>query len=173
MKIVKFVFLSLLLIILLFIFSLNNIKNQKLISIESFEILEEKSNEIVLSCDFKIFNPNWFNIPTEDVIFKIYSDTIYFGSGKLNKTISLPKQDTVLISSTLNIKKNILNSIDNFEDYISLNILGSTSIPLISKKYFFNFSEKISLKKYLSVFVSEFTDYLDLQIKNVDIITNP
>ena len=169
MKALKFIFLLFSLIILLFTFTLYNIKNQKFIALESFVILEDNSNEVVLSCDFKIFNPNWFRISTKDVIFKLYSDSIYLGSGKLNKMITLPKKDTVLISSTLNIKKNIFNSFNSFKDSISLNILGSSSIPCISKRYYFNFSEKINLAKYLSVFASNLTEDLDLTINNINI----
>tara|TARA_B100000925_G_scaffold174317_2_gene131335 strand:+ start:4584 stop:5471 length:888 start_codon:yes stop_codon:yes gene_type:complete len=168
MKVLKFIFLSFLLIVLLFIFSLNNIKNQKFISIENFELIEEKTNHIVIDCDFKIFNPNWYNVKTNDVIFKLYSDTIYFGDGKLNNNIILPKKDTVLLSSTLKINKSILNSFDNLEDHINLNVFGSTSFPIISKRYYFNISEKFSIGEYLSLIISKYTENLDLQINRIN-----
>ncbi len=168
MKVLKFIFLSFLLIVLLFIFSLNNIKNQKFISIENFELIEEKTNHIVIDCDFKIFNPNWYNVKTNDVIFKLYSDTIYFGDGKLNNNIILPKKDTVLLSSTLKINKSILNSFDNLEDHINLNVFGSTSVPIISKRYYFNISEKFSIGEYLSLIISKYTENLDLQINRIN-----
>lgn len=169
MKAVKFIFLLLSFIILFLTFTLYNIKNQKFIAIDSFKILEDNSEEVVLSCDFNIYNPNWFRISTKDVIFKLYSDSIFLGNGKLNHFINLPHNDTVLVSSTINIKKNIFNSFNSFEDSVSLNVLGSSSIPFLSKRYYFNFSEKINLAEYLSVFASNFSDNLDLKINDINI----
>ena len=92
--------------------------------------------------DISIFNPNWFEISAEDVSFNLYIDTFFIGNGNIEKTMVLPKKDTSIISSTLNIQKRLLNSFIDLKDSVSLHILGSTAIPYISKLYYFDFEYK-------------------------------
>ncbi len=169
MKVIKSIFLFFLFVLIFFTSIFYSIKDQRITSIDNYEILDIKSDKLFLSCDLKIYNPNWFNITTDDVIFKLYLDSIYLGSGNLNKKVNLLKKDTAIISADLDINKNILNSFVNLKDSISINILGSSSIPLISKRYFFSYSKKINFFESLSLFSNKLIKNIDLDIYKINI----
>ena len=79
MRILKSIFVILFLGIIIFIVGCSPIKDPKFISAEKIELLEEKSDELILTSDISVFNPNWFEISAKDVSFNLYIDTFYIG----------------------------------------------------------------------------------------------
>jgi len=169
MKVLKSIFIILFLGLILFIVACSSIENPKFISVEKIELLEEKLDELILTSDISVFNPNWFEISAKDVSFNLYIDTFYIGNGNIEKTMVLPKKDTSIISSTLNIQKRLLNSFINLKDSVSVHILGSTAIPYTSRRYYFDFDYKIDVKSFIALFADKVMQDIDVQIREVRI----
>lgn len=169
MSIVKSIFVILLLVIIMFFVACSSIENPKFISVDKIELLEEKPDELIFTSDIRIFNPNWFEISAEDVSFNLYIDTFYIGNGNIEKTMVLAKKDTSIISSTLNIQKKLLNSFIDLKDSVSLHILGSTAIPYVSRRYYFDFKYKIYIHDFITLFADKVMEDVDVKISQISI----
>ena len=153
----------------MFFVACSSIEDPKFISVDKIELLEERSDELIITSDISIFNPNWFEISAEDVSFNLYIDTFYIGNGNIEKTMVLPKKDTSIISSTLNIQKKLLESFSDLKDSVSLHILGSTAIPYVSRRYYFDFDYKIYIHDFITLFADKVMQDVDVKISEISI----
>ena len=169
MKFLKSIFVILFLAIIMFLLACSSIEDPKFISIDKIELLEERSDELIVTSDISIFNPNWFEISAEDVSFNLYIDTFYIGNGNIEKIMVLPKKDTSIISSTLNIQKKLLASFSDLKDSVSLHILGSTAIPYVSRRYYFDFDYKIYIHDFITLFADKVMQDVDVKISEISI----
>ena len=169
MKFLKSIFVILFLAIIMFFVACSSIEDPKFISVDKIELLEERSDELIITSDISIFNPNWFEISAEDVSFNLYIDTFYIGNGNIEKTMVLPKKDTSIISSTLNIQKKLLESFSDLKDSVSLHILGSTAIPYVSRRYYFDFDYKIYIHDFITLFADKVMQDVDVKISEISI----
>lgn len=169
MKFLKSIFVILFLAIIMFFVACSSIEDPKFISVDKIDLLEEKSDELIVTSDISIFNPNWFEISAEDVSFNLYIDTFFVGNGNIEKTMVLPKKDTSVISSTLNIKKKLLASFSDLKDSVSLHILGSTAIPYVSRRYYFDFDYKIYIHDFITLFADKVMQDVDVKISEISI----
>jgi len=169
MKFLKSIFIILFLGLILFIAACSFIENPEFISVEKIELLEEKIDELILTSDISVFNPNRFEISAKDVSFNLYIDTFYIGKGSIDKDLILPKNDTTIISFSLIVKKNLLNSFINLKDSVSVHILGSTAIPYTSRRYYFDFDYKIDVKDFIALFADKVMQDIDVKISEISI----
>ena len=63
----------------MFFVACSSIEDPKFISVDKIELLEESSDELIVTSDISIFNPNWFEISAEDVSFNLYIDAFFVG----------------------------------------------------------------------------------------------
>lgn len=160
--------------ILIFVFFIlivacSSIKSPKLIDIDRFELIQDKSDDLILKSDIKIYNPNRFSISSKDVSFNLYLDTLYLGKGNIDNGLMLIKKDTSLISSSLKLRKDQLYSLINLRDSVSLKILGSSAIPLISKRHYFDLEYKINISEFISRIAQNIIEDINIQINKVRI----
>ena len=169
MKFLKSIFVILFLVVIMFFVACSSIEDPKFISVDKIELLEERSGELILTSDISIFNPNWFEISAKDVSFNLYLDTFLVGNGNIDTSMILPKKDTSIISSTLNIQKKLLASFSDLKDSVSLNIIGSTAIPYTSRRYYFDFDFKIDVKNFIALFADKVMKDVDVKISEISI----
>ena len=169
MKFLKSIFVILFLAVIMFFVACSSIEEPKFISVDKIELLEERSGELIVNSDISIFNPNWFEISAEDVSFNLYIDTFYIGNGNIEKTMVLPKKETSIISSNFNIKKILLDSFSDLKDSVSLHILGSTAIPYVSRRYYFDFEYKIYIQDFITLFADKLMQDVDVKISEISI----
>ena len=103
-----------------------------------------------------MFNPNRFSISTKDISFNLYVDSLYVGKGEVDNELILAKNESTNINTSLVINKSNLKSFSSLKDSVSLNILGSSTIPYISKKYYFDLKYNIYPNDLISFFVHGF-----------------
>ena len=147
----------------------SSIQEPKLISIDKVELIDDTDEEFFIETDLSIYNPNWFDISTDDIVFKIFVNTLYVGSAEIAGGILIAKNDTSNVISLLKIQKNYLDSNININDSVLVNAIGTTKIPYINKDFYFEFDYKINLSDYILPFANEIITDSDIQIKEVNI----
>jgi LEA14-like dessication related protein len=147
----------------------SSIQEPKLISIDKVELINDTDEEFSIETDLSIYNPNWFDISTDDIAFKIFVNTIYVGSAEIAGGVLIAKKDTSNVVSLLKIQKNYLDSNININDSVLVNAIGTTKIPYINKDFYFEFDYKINLSDYILPFANEIITDSDIQIKEVNI----
>jgi|TARA_B110000211_G_C14059307_1_gene544797 LEA14-like dessication related protein len=147
----------------------SSIQEPKLISIDKVELIDDTDEEFSIETDLSIYNPNWFDISTDDIAFKIFVNTIYVGSAEIAGGVLIAKKDTSNVVSLLKIQKNYLDSNININDSVLVNAIGTTKIPYINKDFYFEFDYKINLSDYILPFANEIITDSDIQIKEVNI----
>lgn len=153
----------------IFIASCSPISSPEIMSIENIKINDQNSEKFFLRSSIEIFNPNKFTISSKDVSYNLYLDSIYIGNGLFKDGLVLEKKKKSLVQTSLTINKEVLKSITGIKDSVSLKILGSTSLPLIPKKYYFDFNYKIYPKELISFFTETFLKEIDIKVKDVKI----
>ncbi len=169
MKALKSISYIILFFFIILIAACSSIEDPEFLDVERIELVEDKTDELVIASDISIYNPNWFSISADDITFNLYIDTFYIGKGDIIDDLLLPKKDTAIISSLLIIQKNCLDSSVKLSDSISINILGSSAIPYISKRFYFNFDYKLYINNFITFFADKFIQEDDIQIKEVRI----
>ncbi|MDA9107318.1 LEA type 2 family protein [Flavobacteriaceae bacterium] len=154
---------------LFFLVGCSSIKTPEIISINNAEITKEDSESFFIDSQIKIYNPNRFSISTKDISFNLYIDSLYIGKGDVNKGLTLEKNNNSNITTSLVINKSKLKSFSNLKDSISLSILGSTNIPYIPKKFYFDFDYKIYPNDLIAFFTDRLIEDIKIQIKEVKI----
>ena len=147
----------------------SSIQEPKLISIDKVELINDTDEEFSIETDLSIYNPNWFDISTDDIAFKIFVNTIYVGSAEIAGGVLIAKKDTSNVVSLLKIQKNYLDSNININDSVLVNAIGTTKIPYMNKDFYFEFDYKINLSDYILPFANEIITDSDIQIKEVNI----
>ena len=165
----RFIFYFLISISFLFLSSCSSFIAPKLISINNIKLITDTKEEITLETNLTVFNPNWFDISSSDVAFKIYIDDKYVGTANISDGISLIKNDTSILISTLIIQKSFLDSNYNIKDSVLVNVMGSSKVPYMNKDFYFEFDYKINLSDYILPLTNELVSELDLKIKDVEI----
>ena len=145
----------------------SSIKSPKLIEINRLELIQDKSDNLKLESDIKIYNPNPFSISSNDVSFNLFLDTLYLGKGSVNSELMLTKKDTSLISSSIILKKTQLYSLLNLKDSISLKILGYSEIPHIKKRYYFDLDYMVNINDFISKIAQNIINDINIQINKV------
>lgn len=166
MKILKKILIPFLLIL---IAACSPIKSPKLIDVNRLEILEDKSDQLILNSDVKVYNPNRFSISSNDVNFNLFLDTLYLGKGSVDDGLMLTRKDTSLIYSSIILKKDQLFSLINLKDSVSLKIVGSSALPLISKRHYFDLEYKVDIYNFISRIAQNIIEDVNIEIKNVSI----
>ena len=166
MRILKKILIPLLFIL---ITACSPIKSPNLIDVYRFEIAEDKYDQLVLNSDLKIYNPNRFSFSSNDVSFNLFLDTLYLGKGSFDNGLILTKKDTSLISSSIILKKDQLYSLMNLKDSVTLKILGSSAIPLISTRHYFDLEYKLDIDDFISRIAQNIIEDVNIQIKKVSI----
>ena len=146
-----------------------SIENPKLIGIESFEIVKNKSDQLTMNSDVRIYNPNRFSISSDNVSFNLFLDSLYLGKGSLSDDLTLTKKDTSLISSSIILNKRHLYSLINLKDSVSLKIIGSTEIPIISRTHYFDLEYKLDIESLISKVSQKIINDLKIKINEVRI----
>ena len=165
----KAIFYLLIISSFIFIGACSSIQEPKLISIDKVELIDDTDEEFSIETDLSIYNPNWFDISTDDIAFKIFVNTIYVGSAEIAGGVLIAKKDTSNVVSLLKIQKNYLDSNININDSVLVNAIGTTKIPYINKDFYFEFDYKINLSDYILPFANEIITDSDIQIKEVNI----
>jgi len=165
----KAIFYFLIIFSFIFIGACSSIQEPKLISIDKVELIDDTDEEFFIETDLSIYNPNWFDISTDDIVFKIFVNTLYVGSAEIAGGILIAKNDTSNVISLLKIQKNYLDSNININDSVLVNAIGTTKIPYINKDFYFEFDYKINLSDYILPFANEIITDSDIQIKEVNI----
>lgn len=158
-----------LLVSMMLITSCSSIKTPELVSINNIKITNENSENIYLLSEISVFNPNSYSISTKDISFNLYADSLYLGKGDIENQLILSKNSSSNITTSLIINKNTLKSFSSLKDSVSLNILGSSSIPYISKKYYFDFDYKIYPNDLISFFTKRILEDIMIKISEVKI----
>ncbi len=166
MRIHKKILIPLLLIL---ITACSPIKSPNLIDVDRFEIVGDKTDQLFLNSDLRIYNPNRFSISSNDVSFNLYLDTLYLGKGSIDSGLMLTKKDTSLVSSSIILKKDQLYSLINLKDSVTLKILGSSAIPIISTRHYFDYEYKLDINDFISRIAQKIIEDVNIQIKNVNI----
>ena len=169
MKVLRLITYIILVFFMILIAACSSIEDPEFLDVERIELVEDKTDELVIASDISIYNPNWFSISADDITFNLYIDTFYIGNGNIIDGLVLPKKDTAIISSLIIIQKNCLDSSVKLSDSISVNILGSSAIPYISKRFYFNFDYKVYIDNFITFFADKFIQEGDIQIKEVRI----
>ena len=165
----KAIFYFLIIFSFIFIGACSSIQEPKLISIDKVELIDDTDEEFFIETDLSIYNPNWFDISTDDIVFKIFVNTLYVGSAEIAGGVLIAKKDTSNVVSLLKIQKNYLDSNININDSVLVNAIGTTKIPYINKDFYFEFDYKINLSDYILPFANEIITDSDIQIKEVNI----
>ena len=165
----KAIFYVLIIFSFILIGACSSIQEPKLISIDKVELIDDTDEEFFIETDLSIYNPNWFDISTDDIVFKIFVNTLYVGSAEIAGGVLIAKQDTSNVVSLLKIQKNYLDSNININDSVLVNAIGTTKIPYINKDFYFEFDYKINLSDYILPFANEIITDSDIQIKEVKI----
>ena len=169
MKVFKALFIFFIFILILFIVACSSIKNPKLIDVDGFKIIDNKSDTLILISELSIYNPNRFSISSKDVSYDLFIDTLHVGKGNFANGLLLPKKDTTLISSSFVLKKTRLNSLINLKDSVSIKILGSTLIPYINKRHYFDLDYNINPNDLIYLLTNNIIKDVDVQITKVRI----
>jgi len=154
---------------MLIITSCSSIEAPKIISINNVEIIKENSEFFFIDSQISVYNPNRFSISTKDISYNLYIDSIYIGKGDFDKGLLLEKNNNSNITTSLIINKSTLKSFSNLKDSISLKILGSSSIPYIPKKYYFDFDYKIYPNDLITFFTDRLIEDVNIKISEVKI----
>ena len=165
----KAIFYFLIIFSFILIGACSSIQEPKLISIDKVELIDDTDEEFFIETDLSIYNPNWFDISTDDIVFKIFVNTLYVGSAEIAGGVLIAKKDTSNVVSLLKIQKNYLDSNININDSVLVNAIGTTKIPYINKDFYFEFDYKINLSDYILPFANEIITDSDIQIKEVNI----
>ena len=152
---------------MMFITSCSSIKTPELNSINNIEITNENSENIFLVSEISVFNPNRFSISTKDISFNLYVDSLYVGKGEVDNELILAKNESTNINTSLVINKSNLKSFSSLKDSVSLNILGSSTIPYISKKYYFDLKYNIYPNDLISFFTERLMEDIKIKITEV------
>ncbi len=152
---------------MMFITSCSSIKTPELNSINNIEITNENSENIFLVSEISVFNPNRFSISTKDISFNLYVDSLYVGKGEVDNELILAKNESTNITTSLVINKSNLKSFSSLKDSVSLNILGSSTIPYISKKYYFDLNYNIYPNDLISFFTERLMEDIKIKITEV------
>ena len=144
------------------------ILNPKLISLDNIEVIEENAENFILSSDITMFNPNGFKIPAKDIFYNLYIDSLFVGQGDFKKGY-LNKKVNSNLTTSISVKKNIIQYVYDIKDSISIKVLGSTSIPLIPSKYYFDFNYKIYPKDIINLFTNRLMEDVDLKILEIKV----
>lgn len=152
---------------MMFITSCSSIKTPELNSINNIEITNENSENIFLVSEISVFNPNRFSISTKDISFNLYVDSLYVGKGEVDNELILAKNESTNITTSLVINKSNLKSFSSLKDSVSLNILGSSTIPYISKKYYFDLKYNIYPNDLISFFTERLMEDIKIKITEV------
>jgi len=115
-----------------------------------------------------MFNPNGFKIPTKDIFYNLYIDSLFVGQGDFKKGY-LNKKVNSNLTTSISVKKNIIQYVYDIKDSISIKVLGSTSIPLIPSKYYFDFNYKIYPKDIINLFTNRLMEDVDLKILEIKV----
>jgi len=158
-----------LLILTLIFIGCSPFENPKFINLDSIELVDDQTENLVLISKVSVYNPNVYSISSKDVSFNLYVDDLLLGIGKIQNELILSKNDTTQVLSSLIIKKSQLKSFINMKDSIYLNIIGSTDIPYISKKYYFDFQYKLNTDDFISLFTEQIINDINVQISKVKI----
>ena len=165
----KAIFYFLIIFSFIFIGACSSIQEPKLISIDKVELIDDIDEEFFIETDLSIYNPNWFDISTDDIVFKIFVNTLY-GSAEIAGGVLIAKKDTSNVVSLLKIQKNYLDSNININDSVLVNAIGTTKIPYINKDFYFEFDYKINLSDYILPFADEIINASDFKSYGVEII---
>jgi len=158
-----------LLVLALIFIGCSPFENPKFINLDSIELVDDQTENLVLISKVSVYNPNVYSISSKDVSFNLYVDSLLLGIGKIENELILSKNDTTQVLSSLIIKKSQLKSFINMKDSIYLNIIGSTDIPYISKKYYFDFDYKLNTDDFISLFTEQIINDINVQISKVKI----
>jgi len=158
-----------LIIISIFFVACSTIKNPVLIGVNDVELGDNESEGITLNLDLNVYNPNWFNIKAKDVDFNIYIDTLHFGYGSFKNEILIPKRDTVVINSSININNLNFSSDISFKDSLLADIYGSASISFYPKKYHFHFQQEFSFSDYIKPLLKDFLSEGSIEVKELKV----
>jgi len=153
----------------IFFGSCSSFKAPKLVSVNNVKLLSDTKDQITLETDLTVLNPNWFDISSSDVAFKIYVGDKYVGTADISDGFNLIKDDTSSIISTLIIEKSFLDSNFNIKDSVVVNVMGSSKVPYMQKYFYFEFDYKINLEDYFISLTNEIVKELDLKIKKVEV----
>ena len=166
--ILNIIFVFCFFLISVFFIACSSIKNPVLVNVSNVELKSQKKEQLSLNIDFNLHNPNWFTIKARDVNFNIYIDTVHFAFGSFNDDIKIEKNDTLLISSTLQINKLKSELSTSFEDSLVADIYGSAKIPLYPNKYHFNIKEKFLIKDFTKPLIDDFLSDNSIQLKELN-----
>ena len=168
-KLIRIVTFVLLVLSLLIIGACSSIEEPKLVSVDKVELVSDNQEELIISTNLSIYNPNWFTLSAKDVVFNIFIDTAYIGHAEITNGIFIPKNDTSDVVLILRIQKNCLDSNINLQDSILVHVIGSTKIPYSNKDFYFEFDYKLDLSDYILPIADAIITEADLQIKHVKI----
>ena len=166
--ILNIIFVFCFFLISVFFIACSSIKNPVLVNVSNVELKSQKKEQLSLNIDFNLYNPNWFTIKARDVNFNIYIDTVHFAFGSFNDDIRIEKNDTLLISSTLQINKLKSELSTSLEDSLVADIYGSAKIPLYPNKYHFNIKEKFLIKDFTKPLIDDFLSDNSIQLKELN-----
>lgn len=160
-------------IILFLVVACSVTKEPKLISIDKLEIksVDDSQNEISVNSQMKIYNPNWINLNSKDVDFKVFIDTIYVGKANLIEDLNLKKRDTSNVKICLKLKNTFLESKLILNDSIPFRIEGSAKISYLPKRYHFNFKYNIKLSDFINNLTNGLVNEGNIKIKNINLIS--
>jgi hypothetical protein len=166
-----------------------NLYNPEVVDFKIIDVNKDSIDNLIVKTNVEIYNPNFFNLNTDELKINVFFDTVLFAQTFLENYINIADKDTSNLETDFVINSSALKYFTNFQDSVLLNIIGYTKIPILNKKYFFKtdyllspnveiskisnfliekFGLKISKINFLNANINEVNLNIGLTLKNID-----
>ena len=163
----KYIIIILLIILALIVAAYISFNPPKLINVQNLEIVNDTDNEITIEAEINVFNSNYIDLESKDLLLNIYIDNNFIGTALIKGDVCLSSQDTSKIKSIIKIKKDLINSSLNMNDTININLLGESNLPFTTYGVYFEFNYDIKLIDYVTPVIDDFIAEENITITDV------
>lgn len=146
-----------------------SLKEPEIVSIDYVSLEKTDDHTFNIFTKLSIFNPNNFNLKSDDLKLDIYLDSIFIGELTLMEDLSLKKRDTSIINTKLIHYAGLMTHPLSLTDVINLHARGTADIPYLPFKYNFEINHQLKISDFINPLLQDNLKESDVQFRSIKI----